>query len=32
MAHPVLYISPDTAGLVYINGHLAGECGAAAPL
>ncbi len=32
MAHPVLYISPDTAGLVYINGHLAGECGAATPL
>ena len=32
MAHPVLYISPDTAGLIYVNGHMAGECGADAPL
>lgn len=32
MAHPVLYISPDTAGLIYINGHLAGECGPDSPL
>lgn len=32
MAHPVLYISPDTAGLIYVNGHLAGECDAAQPL
>lgn len=32
MAHPVLYISPDTAGLIYVNGHLAGECGADEPL
>lgn len=32
MAHPVLYISPDTAGLIYINGRLAGECDAQSPL
>lgn len=32
MAHPVLCISPDRAGLIYINGNIAGECDAAAPL
>ena len=32
MAHPVLYISPDIAGLIYINGRLAGECDAQSPL
>lgn len=32
MAHPVLNISPDAAGLLYVNGHLAGECAAESPL
>lgn len=32
MAHPVLLISPDVKGLIYINGRPAGECDALNPL